>query len=208
MARIARSDVNAALMRAAKQIEDAAGPDGRVSRADIKAKLQDLKGTERNLVDIFFKFIDHRDHVPGAVVTKKDIDKAVAYAKDKLINQYDLNNNGLSKSEIDKMSTTGKLAVQLAMEMRMAAAIDDSGVPPIAMRYGIMPPTPEDPAIALRYGIMPPSNDDLPIVMRYGIRPHVDTDPGPAVRYGFKPPVDVDPAPAVRYGIMPEPHDD
>ncbi|MFH1809103.1 MAG: hypothetical protein ABIJ09_10185 [Pseudomonadota bacterium] len=124
MPRISKTDVNTALQRAAQNILDASKPDGIASRADIEKKLGQLEGTEKQLTDIFFRFIDHRDHVPGARVTKNDIDKALAYAKDKLIGKYDLNNNGLSKAEIAKMSTTGKLAVELAKELAKAAPVD------------------------------------------------------------------------------------
>jgi len=121
MPRIAKSDIHAVLQRAAHHIEDAARPDGRVSRRDIKDKLQTLEGTEKSLVDIFFRFIDHRDAAPGAQVTKADIDKAVEYAKEKMVDKYDLNHNGLSQDEIARMSTTGKLAVRLARELKAAS---------------------------------------------------------------------------------------
>ncbi len=118
MARISKADVNGALERAAQRIIDAAGPDKRVSRADLEGAVAALEGTEKKLVDVFFKFIDHRDHEAGATVTAKDVHKALAYAKEKLVAQYDVNGNGLSKGEIEKMSLTGKLAVQLARELK------------------------------------------------------------------------------------------
>ncbi len=118
MSRVAKGDVHASLASIAQQIIDAGGPDGRISRADMEAKLETMDGTERALANMFFRFIDHRDHVPGATVTAKDVNRAVEYAKEKLIDKYDLNNNGLSKSEIQEMSRTGKLAVQLAKELR------------------------------------------------------------------------------------------
>jgi hypothetical protein len=123
MPRIAKTDVHAALERAAKNISDAKTPDGVVSRDNIQDKLGELKGTEQKLTDIFYRFIDHRDHVAGARITQKDIDKAVAYAKEKIVDKYDLNNNGLSQNEIAQMSLTGKLAVELARELKAAAAV-------------------------------------------------------------------------------------
>ena len=125
MPRIAKTDVHAALERAAKNISDAKTPDGVVSRDNIQDKLGELKGTEKKLTDIFYRFIDHRDHVAGARVTQQDIDKAVAYAKDKIVDKYDLNSNGLSKTEIAQMSLTGKLAVDLAKQLKGAAASGD-----------------------------------------------------------------------------------
>ncbi len=118
MSRISKADVNGALERAAQRIIDAAGGDKRVSRADMKNALSTLEGTERQLVDVFFKFVDHRDHKPGATVTAADVQKALAYAKEKMIAAYDLNANGLSQGEIAKMSLTGRLAVQLAKELK------------------------------------------------------------------------------------------
>ncbi len=121
MARIAKIDVNRALAKAAKTIIEAGGADGRTSRAEIKKKLPQLTGAEKGLVDIFYKFIDHRDFKAGAQVTAKDVKKAVEYAKTHMIAKYDLNDNGLSKDEIAKMSLTGKRAVDLARELKVAA---------------------------------------------------------------------------------------
>jgi len=125
MTRISKQSVHAALEKAAKNITDSAGSDGRISRADMKAKLGELSGTEKKLTDIFFRFMDHRDFKAGAQLTKSDVDRAVAYAKEKMVDKYDLNDNGLSKGEIAKMSLTGKLAVDLAKQLKGAAAGGD-----------------------------------------------------------------------------------
>lgn len=122
MSRIAKNDVNRALEMAANRIKDAGGADGRVSRAEMTAALKGLTGTEKKLADVFFKFIDHRDFKSGAQVTSKDIDRAVKYAKTTMVAKYDLDNNGLSTSEVKKMSLTGQLAVSLAKELKAAAA--------------------------------------------------------------------------------------
>ncbi|MBS1148387.1 MAG: Nuclease inhibitor-like protein [Myxococcaceae bacterium] len=122
MARIAKVDVNRALEQAAKTIIQAGGADGKISRAEVKARLPQLKGPEKKLVDMFFRFIDHRDFKLGAQVTPADVKKAVAYAKEHLVAKYDLDNNGLSKDEIKKMSLTGKLAVDLAKALKQAPA--------------------------------------------------------------------------------------
>jgi hypothetical protein len=122
MSRIAKADVNAALDLAAMRIRDAAGPDARVSKADMTKALKSLTGTEKKLADVFFKFIDHRDFKTGAQVTSADIDRAVAYARKTLIAKYDLDNNGLSDGEVKKMSLTGQLSVKLAKELKAAAA--------------------------------------------------------------------------------------
>jgi hypothetical protein len=122
MPRIAKADVNAALDLAAMRIRDAAGGDARTSKADMAKALKGLTGTEKKLADVFFKFIDHRDFKAGAQVTAADVDRAVKYAKQKMIAKYDLNDNGLSDKEVKKMSLTGQLAVTLAKELKAAAA--------------------------------------------------------------------------------------
>ena len=118
--RVSKADVYKALDKAAANIVKAAGSNGRASRTEMTKALKGLKGTEKALTDMFFRFIDNRDAKPGAVVTKTDLNKAIAYARKELIADYDLNNNGLSDGEVAKMSKTGKLAVQLAKEMKAA----------------------------------------------------------------------------------------
>lgn len=127
MPRIAKTDVHQALQRAASIILDADGGDGRVSRADMSNKLASIDGNEKALADMFYRFIDHRDHKRGAVVTTKDVTKAVAYAKNHLIDAYDLNHNGLSRDEIADMSSTGQLAVALARELKKAGGTPATG---------------------------------------------------------------------------------
>jgi hypothetical protein len=123
MARIAKSDVYAALDRVASLMKQFDGGDGRISRADEQQSLSrftatQIGQTEKQLADIFYKFVDHRDAKAYAKVTGADIDAAVAYAKQHLIANYDKNNNGLSKDEIAKMSKTAQLAVELAQELK------------------------------------------------------------------------------------------
>lgn len=127
MSRIAKADVNAALNTAAKAILQAGGSDGRVSRAEIQRALPSMPKEQRKLVDMFFRFVDHRDFKSGAQVTKGDLDRAVAYAKKSMIAKYDLNGDGLSKAEIAKMSLTGKLAVDLAKALKKAGTVDGGG---------------------------------------------------------------------------------
>jgi Nuclease A inhibitor-like protein len=121
MSRVSKADVNAVLQRTAQKIIDAGGSDGRTSRAEMSTALKGLTGKEKALTDVFFKFIDHRDFKAGAQVTSADVKRAVAYAKTTLVAKYDLDNNGLTKAEISKMSLTGKLAVSLAKELKSAA---------------------------------------------------------------------------------------
>lgn len=123
MSRIAKSAVYASFDRAAALLRAAdTGHDGRISRAEVRQALTQLSGTERELADMFYRFVDHRDAVAFAKVTGTDLDKAVAYAKAHLVDRYDVNHNGLSGAEIGKMSRTAQLAVELAKETQAAAA--------------------------------------------------------------------------------------
>ena len=122
MTTIATSDVHAALARTADKLLSAAGADGIVSRKDVRAKLLSLEGTERDLVDMLYRFIDKRDAARSARMTKSDIDAAVAFIKTELIDCHDLDNNGLSEDEIARMSELGKYAVTLARQLKQATA--------------------------------------------------------------------------------------
>lgn len=125
MSRISKKQVHAALDQAAANILSARGDDPVVSRRDLRAKLRELSGYERRLTDMLFRFTDKRDYKPGARVTQKDVEDTLAYAKEKLIDAYDANNNGLSRAEVAQMSVTGKLAVRFAQESAQTGADDD-----------------------------------------------------------------------------------
>jgi len=115
MARIAKHRVHAALDRAVQNLKLAAGPDKRLAKADLKHAVDVIEDqTERDLTDMFGRFTGHRDAGKGKTVGFGDLDKAADYAKKKMVDDYDVNQNGLSKKEIGKMSFTGQLAVRLA----------------------------------------------------------------------------------------------
>ncbi len=125
--RVAKPLVHTALDKAAENLKKAKGNDPAVSRADVsKATKTIASDAERALTEQFFKFIDAREPALGARVTDKDIDKAVAYAKQHIIDKYDLNGNGISKEEIGKMSRLGRLAVELAVELKKTGAAGET----------------------------------------------------------------------------------
>ena len=126
MARLSKQKVHAAFDKAAAIILSAAGDDPVVSRKDIRDKLLELEGVEQQLVNIFYKLIDRQDSKPGARVTKADIDRTLAFAKEKMVDAYDVNNNGLSKDEIEQMSLTARLAVRYAQLLDQEPAGDSS----------------------------------------------------------------------------------
>jgi len=115
------------LDEAAEIILSAAGEDGIISRRDIREKLFTLKGFQQSLVDSLFRYVDRLDKTPGARVTKSDIDQVVAYVKEEIITQFDIDPSGLSFDEEERISSQGPLAVQLAQNLkRTAEARDDS----------------------------------------------------------------------------------
>jgi len=128
MTRIAKKEVYAALDKAASNIIAAGGSDGRVSRADVTAKLKKVDSPEeKKLTDLFFRFVDHRDFKSGAQVTPANVRKAVEYAREHMVANYDLNNNGLSAPEVARMSLTGRAAVNLAQALKEAGAAAQDG---------------------------------------------------------------------------------
>lgn len=114
MSRIAKSEVNAAFEWAAAQITEAGGRDGITSRAEIRRKIAELTGPERELVDFFYRYIVRRGGNPSERVDRKDIDAALAAAREELVAAFDTNDNGLSTDEVAAMPPLGRLAVKVA----------------------------------------------------------------------------------------------
>ncbi len=121
MSRIAKAQVHNALSQAARNIIEAGGNDGITSRNELTKALKSLPKTEAALTNQLYRFIDHRDHVSGARITQKDVNKAVVYAKKHIIDNRDVNNNGLSQAEVRALSNLGKLAVAFAQEVSGAS---------------------------------------------------------------------------------------
>ncbi len=116
MSRIAKSSVNAAFEWAAAQITEAGGRDGITSRAEMRRKISELTGAERDLVDFFYRFIVRRGGNPSERVTRTDIDAALGAAREQLVAAFDTDNNGLSASEVAAMPPLGRLAVKVARQ--------------------------------------------------------------------------------------------
>lgn len=115
--RIGHAVPEAGLNHTAALIRGAAGSDGIVSRADIDALeaqlYKDGRGTEAFAVSYFFRMTDHRDAGAGNRVTGADIDKAVDFAKEKMLKNKDVNNNGYSQAEVAKFSASAKAFLML-----------------------------------------------------------------------------------------------
>lgn len=124
MTRIPTSSVSAALDRVGRTLTDAAGADQKLSQPELKGAVAKLEGTEKTLTDVFSRFVQHRSGKAAGEVTAEDVTQAIAYARATLIERYDLNGDGLSADEIEKMSKTGQLAVKLANELEAAGSAD------------------------------------------------------------------------------------
>jgi hypothetical protein len=118
-ARIPKLDVNP-VATAAQTIIDAAKGHERFSPSDLKKALstRQMPRQQAELVDIFFKFIDAPDLKKGAQLTVQDLGRALERARAHVVETYDLNNNGMSKEEVDAMSNMGKRAVDLAKALK------------------------------------------------------------------------------------------
>jgi len=116
MSRIAKSHVNAAFEWAANQISEAGGRDGVTSRAEIRRRIGELTGPERDLVDFFYRFIVRRGAAHNERVTRADVDAALALARQDLVAAFDTNDNGLSSDEVAAMPPLGRLAVKVARQ--------------------------------------------------------------------------------------------
>lgn len=114
MSRIAKSEVNAAFEWAAAQITEAGGRDGVTSRAEIRRKIAELTGTERDLVDFFYRYIVRRSGNPSERVDRRDVENALNAARQELVAAFDTNDNGLSTEEVAAMPPLGRLAVKVA----------------------------------------------------------------------------------------------
>src|SRR5690606_21848613 len=82
------------------------------------------EGTEKALTDVFSRFVQKRSGKAFGEVSTDDVAQAVAYAKASLVGNYDLDGDGLSADEIEKMSRTAKLAVELATALDAGGNVD------------------------------------------------------------------------------------
>lgn len=139
MSRIAHSVPMNAYDQVARLLEQAGGKDGVISRTDAEQLVDDLrkqgKGTEAQAAENIFKFIDARDAKPGARVTGYDLNVTAAYVQEKLLENRDVNRNGYSRAEIEKMSPTGRALVELGQILeiekvkgRIAHAVPEKGL--------------------------------------------------------------------------------
>jgi hypothetical protein len=97
---------------AAAMLRALARPDDAITRADRDLAVYELyeqgRGTEALALRFFFNFIDHRHGSVLEQITLKEIDDAVEYSDLRLLRKKDTDNNGYSRDEIEKFSTTAR----------------------------------------------------------------------------------------------------
>lgn len=121
MATLSKAAVHEALDRAAKILLKAGGTNDKlISRDEVRDYIQDLPDDERNLAENFYNYILARENA-GRGVTEEHVERAVAYVRKHVLDKYDLNNDGFSKSEIAEMSELGQSVTELAQHLKRAA---------------------------------------------------------------------------------------
>ena len=195
MSRIAKHKVHAALEQVAQHILDATGDDPFVSRKDIRAKLVELEGVEQQLTRIFYRLIDRRDAKPGARVTQKDVADTLAYAKEKLVDAYDINNNGLSAAEIAQMELNAELVVLSACNTGQGRITGDgvvglsrslilAGVPSVVVSLWAVPDQPTG-ALMTEFYQQLEQTDNKAIALRQAMLKVREKYPEPIAWAGF-----------------------
>ncbi len=106
-------------------LEQAAGRDGIVSRADAAQLIDELRtagrGTEALAAEQIFAAIDLADTTRGARVTGYDL-RAHAPVIDEMLEDADLNLDGvLSRAEIEQLKGAGKALLELGQVLRLEA---------------------------------------------------------------------------------------
>jgi len=141
MSRINRDTPMKAYDHVAKLLKDSAGPDGVISRQNAKALVADLKangrGTEALAAENIFKMIDARDQEAGNRVTGYDLTKDRSFVKNKMIENRDINRNGLSRAEVEKMSPTGRALVELGRTMSLdkSRSVVEQAIPEMGLHH-------------------------------------------------------------------------
>jgi hypothetical protein len=122
MTTIATSAVHDALSRAANHLMSAAGLDGVVSKKDIYDKVISLRRSdevthnEAEIVSELYNFVKSRDTARSVRVTKSTIDSALTHLRAEL-DRLDLDKNGFSPDEAQRMPWLGRIAVAVARHL-------------------------------------------------------------------------------------------
>lgn len=113
--RTSKATINTAIDHMTSTLTKAAGPDKRVSEHDAKSAIKKIEDkVERDATRQFHKFAAARaTQADGAQLGLTELKSAASYIKSN-IEGYDVNNNGISESEVKKMPRTSMLAVRLA----------------------------------------------------------------------------------------------
>ncbi len=123
MARIARDTPMKAFDHVVKLLTEAGKKDGTISRDDAKALVTRLekegRGTEALAAKNIFTMIDARDQASGNRVTGYDLKNDRGFVQKKLLENRDINRDGYARTEIAKMSVTGRALVELGRTLEL-----------------------------------------------------------------------------------------
>ena len=122
MSKLNYDALQAVLDQTATTLIKAAGDDPFISRRDIQKKLKGMKGLERSLVDILYRYTNSLDTKPGARVTQKDVKSAVQNIEYALYSgEIDLSTIGVSFFEIETFTKYGHWAILLITYLKRVA---------------------------------------------------------------------------------------
>ena len=128
MPRLSKNYAHQAIDRAVAALVEAAGDNGQLSRLEQRPLVDRHSGAERGLVVNLANFARYRfAGEPRQRLTVPRIERAGALAKERLVNAYAANRNGLSAAEMGRMRNStriGWLSVMVGQKLRSGAPLD------------------------------------------------------------------------------------
>ena len=123
MARIAHDTPMKAYDHVVKLLAEAGSKDGVILRTDAQqlvAKLEaEGRGTEALAANNIFMMLDGRDQETGGRITTYDLNRDRVYVEKRLLENRDIKKDGFARSEIAKMSVTGRALVELGRMLEL-----------------------------------------------------------------------------------------
>lgn len=121
MPRLSRELVYTALEKAAAHLYSTTAADQPAGRREIRSRIRTLEGAEKSLTEALYRFADQLAGQPAGGLTTQHIARALDWARRELVDAYDLDHNGLSEDEIERMSPAGRQAVAFARSLKLQA---------------------------------------------------------------------------------------
>lgn len=120
MSRLTVQNLLDTIQQAAEDLRAAAGADGQLSRQDFNRIIEDKTGTERALLEAFYRFLREEDQ-SNMRITRAILEKGVKFVQDKIIAQFELAPGGLSLEENNAIKKLGEDTLPLAFQLKRAA---------------------------------------------------------------------------------------